>query len=150
MLAVRFAVYLAVLPRPCTAPASLFFRSIVFISSCFSAFLCVVFPLLFFARRLRWTCRARGRWATSPYVIVGKSGTMFRVGAFSDSVSLPARTMHPDGAYVRGTKRNRLNRRQPFDLSAITPLLHGSCRCDRTSRFASATSWTPRKLARVC
>ena len=39
-----------------------------------------------------------------------KSGKIFRVGIFLDFVWLTTRTMHPHGAYVRGARRNRIDR----------------------------------------
>ena len=43
-------------------------------------------------------------------IITKKSGDIFRVGIFLDFVRLATRTMHPHGAYVRGAKRNRIDR----------------------------------------
>ena len=39
-----------------------------------------------------------------------KSRNTFRVGIFLDFVWLTARTMHPHGEYVRGARRNRIDR----------------------------------------
>ena len=53
--------------------------------------------------------RAADRTTGKP-ALTKKGGHMFRVGIFLDFVWLPARTMHPRGAYVRGARRNRIDR----------------------------------------
>ena len=48
-----------------------------------------------------------------------KSGNVFRVGIFLDSVTLSTRTMHPNGAYVRRAKRDRIDRRSQIMLPLL-------------------------------
>ena len=43
------------------------------------------------------------------YLNMPKSGNIFRVGIFLDSVWVATRTTHPHGAYVRGARRNRID-----------------------------------------
>ena len=64
-----------------------------------------------------------------------KSGNIFRVGIFLDFVRLTTRTMHPHGVYVRGAKRNRVDRHR----GVIERLPLQAC--------ASSSSWAPRATA---
>ena len=55
------------------------------------------------------SARINSAWAG---LLTGKSDDVFRVGIFLEFVWLTTRTMHPHGAYVRGAKLNRINRRR--------------------------------------